>query len=86
MLFRSLWLRLHFRDGESLEGTAPNNLLQNEPSGFTITPPDPTFQNQRVFVPREALTRIEVLGVIGSSLRRPAKPQPDRDKQLQMFE
>ncbi len=81
-----LWLRLCFRDGESLEGIAPNNLLQNEPRGFSVTPPDPTFQNQRVFVPREALSRVEVLGVIGSPLRRPRRPEPEKRSQLEMFE
>jgi len=81
-----LWLRLCFRDGESLEGIAPNNLLQNEPSGFSVTPPDPTFQNQRVFVPREALSRVEVLGVIGSPLRRARKAEPQKRTQLEMFE
>jgi len=81
-----LWLRFCFRDGESLEGIAPNNLLQNEPHGFSVTPPDPTFQNQRVFVPREALSRVEVLGVIGSPLRRVRKPEPDKRTQLEMFD
>jgi hypothetical protein len=80
-----LWVRLKFRDGELLEGIMPNNLL-NEPSGFAIVPPDPTFQNQHIFVPREAVSKVEVLGVIGSPLRRIAKPgPPDADKQLEMF-
>jgi hypothetical protein len=80
-----LWVRLKFRDGETLEGTMPNNLL-NEASGFAIVPPDPTFQNQRMFVPREAVSAVEVLGVIGSPLRRkPAKALPDEDKQIEMF-
>jgi hypothetical protein len=80
-----LWVRLKFRDGEVLEGVMPNNLL-NEPSGFAVVPPDPTFQNQHIFVPREAVTAVEVLGVIGSPLKRRTKVAPDGDKQLQMFE
>lgn len=79
-----LWLRLRFRDGDTLEGMAANNLLGLEPGGFIVVPPDPTFQNQRIFVPREALTGVEVLGVIGSSLRRRTAVRDD-DKQLQMF-
>ena len=80
-----LWVRVKFRDGETLEGVMPNNLL-GEPSGFAIVPPDPTFQNQRIFVPREAVTTVEVLGVIGSPLRRrPGKISPDDGKQIQMF-
>ena len=84
-----LWLRLKFLDGQVIEGIMPNNLLQAEPAGFSIIPPDPTFQNQRIFVPREAVTTVEVLGVIGSSLRKAkAKPavEPDKETQLKMFE
>jgi hypothetical protein len=81
-----LWVRVQFRDGEILEGVMPNNLL-SDPGGVTIVPPDPSFQNQRIFVPREAATAVEVLGVIGSSLRKAAaKKRPtDADDQLEMF-
>jgi len=80
-----LWVRLKFRDGELLEGVMTNNLL-GDPGGFAIVPPDPTFQNQHIFVPREAVTKVEVLGVIGSPLRRRGKPvSADADKQLEMF-
>jgi len=83
-----LWLRLRFRDGDSIEGMAGNNLMQMEASGFSIVPPDPTFQNQRIFVPRAALAEVQVLGVIGSPLRRTkplAKDQKDQG-QLEMFD
>ena len=79
-----LWVRFFFRDGDWIEGLAPNNLLQIEANGFQATPPDPTFQNQRVFVPRAALSSVQVLGVIGSPLRRPAKKVPE--DQMKMFE
>jgi hypothetical protein len=65
-----LWLSLEFRDGEVLEGILPNDLLQLEPFGFTVVPPDSYSNNQRVFVPRAALRSAEVLGVVGSPLRR----------------
>jgi hypothetical protein len=82
-----LWLRLRFRDGDSIEGMAGNNLLQLAASGFSIVPPDPTFQNQRIFVPKTALTEVQVLGVIGSPLRRRvAKPGEQEKGQLEMFE
>jgi len=80
-----LWVRLKFRDGDWLEGIVPNNLLHLESAGFGIVPPDPTFQNQRIWVPRPALSGVEVLGVIGSPLRRRKQEKP-RDGQLQMFE
>lgn len=78
-----LWLRLRFRDGEFLEGVMPNDLLQAE-GGFTVVPPDPSFQNQRIFVPRQALDTVQVLGVIGSPLRR-KKPRAG-EAQLKMFD
>jgi hypothetical protein len=86
-----LWIQLRFRDGDSLEGVIPNNLMQIEPAGYSVVPPDPTFQNQRVFVPKEALESVQVLGVISSPLRRrmkeAAKGTPeDKDKQLEMFD
>jgi hypothetical protein len=83
-----LWVRLMFRDGDSVEGMLANNLMLMEPAGFRVIPPDPTFQNQRIFVPRAALSDAQVLGVIGSPLRRrPAKrPQPEKGEQLEMFD
>ena len=80
-----LWVRLRFRDGDSLEGVLANNLLLVEPPGFNIVPPDPTFQNHRIFVPRAALTDIRVLGVIGIAPRRRG-PKPDTTDQIEMFE
>jgi hypothetical protein len=81
-----IWVRLLFRDGDSIEGMLQNNLMLVDPAGFGIIPPDPTFQNQRIFVPRSALREVQVLGVIGSPLkRRPAKKQPG-EGQLEMFE
>jgi hypothetical protein len=68
-----LWVRLQFRDGEVIEGVMPNNLLQIERYGFSFVPPDSFSNQQRVFVPRESLKAVEVLGVIGSPLKRKAK-------------
>ena len=74
-----LWVRMKFRDQEVMDGVLPNNLLQLEGFGFTVTPPEPYSNNQRVFVPRAALLEVQVLGVVGSPLRarrvRPAVPK-----------
>jgi hypothetical protein len=80
-----LWLRMYFRDGDAMDGILSNNLLQLDPVGFSVVPPDPGFQNQRIFVPRAALARIEVLGVVGSPLRSPRKPKPTAKEQMEMF-
>jgi len=57
-----LWVSLEFRDGEVMEGIMPNNLLHLEPYGFTVIPPDPYSNQQRVFIPRAAVQSVEVLG------------------------
>ncbi|MEQ1887196.1 MAG: hypothetical protein ABL967_19190 [Bryobacteraceae bacterium] len=81
-----LWVRLRFTDGDSVEGLIPNNLMAVEANGFQITPPDPTFQNQRIFVPRAAVTEVQVLGVVGSPLtRKKAKTASPTEGQLEMF-
>ena len=64
-----LWVCLRFRDGAVLEGIIPNNLMQLEPGGFTVIPPDSFGNRQRVWVPRLSLIAVEVLGVVGSPLR-----------------
>jgi hypothetical protein len=81
-----LWVRMQLRDGEVLDGILSNNLLQLAPEGFTVTPPDAYSNNQRLFVPRAALSQFNVLGVVGSPLtRRKGKPAPQQD-QIGLFE
>jgi hypothetical protein len=69
-----LWVRLEYRDGDLTEGILPNNLLHIETYGFTVIPPDAYGNVQRLFVPRTALRSVQVLGVVGSPLKRKAKP------------
>lgn len=78
-----IWIRMRLRDGEVREGMLPNNLLQLEPYGFSFTPPNPASNNLRIFVPREALAEITVLGVVGS---RPRRPEPAPTGQIELFE
>jgi hypothetical protein len=80
-----LWVRLLFKDGEVLEGVLPNNLLQLEPQGFTIVPPDYSYNNQRLFIPRCALSEVQVLGVVGSPLRRPRGKGKVSKDQIDLF-
>lgn len=81
-----LWVRMRFRDGEVMEGVLPNNLLQVEPQGFTVTPPEPHSNTQRMFIPRAALAELQVLGVVGSPLRQPRKPKPVAKEQISLFD
>lgn len=76
-----LWVRMFFRDGEVMDGILPNNLVTWDIAGFTVTPPEPDSNNQRVFVPRSALKSMQVLGVVGSPLRagrKKPKTAPDQ--------
>ena len=79
-----LWIRMRFRDGDAMDGLLTNNLLLLEPYGFSVVPPDPGFQNQRVFIPKAALSGVQVLGVIGSPLRI-RKTKPTAKEQIEMF-
>jgi hypothetical protein len=78
-----LWIRLIFRDQDSLEGVIQNDLLHLDPAGFLIIPPDRT---QRVFIPRAALAGVQVLGVVGSPLRGDKRKKPPAKEQIGLFE
>jgi hypothetical protein len=69
-----LWVRLKFRDEETIEGVVPNDLLSLLDRGVQITPPDLHGTTLRIFIPRTALTEMTVLGVVGIARRKPAAP------------
>lgn len=80
-----VWVRMRLRDGELMDGILPNDLLQLEPFGFTLVPPSPSPNNQKMFVPRAALAEVAVLGVVGSPLR-PHKEKAKAKEQIELFE
>jgi hypothetical protein len=80
-----LWVSLRYRDGEVIEGILPNNLLERYEHGFMIVPPDPAAGQRRIFIPRAALESAEVLGVVGSPLRK-RKAQVAVKEQPRLFE
>lgn len=67
-----LWLRLQFKDGDSIEGHAENNLGLLDPEGFFLTPPDIRGNTQRIWIPRVALQEMEVVAVIGAAKKKAA--------------
>jgi hypothetical protein len=72
-----LWVRLKFRDEDTIEGVVPNDLLSLLDRGVQITPPDLHGATLKIFIPRTALTEMIVLGVVGIARRKPvAPPQP----------
>jgi hypothetical protein len=78
-----LWVRMTFRDGDVLEGVAAADLgllkgLVTD-RGLIVLPPDGRSNTQRVYVPRMALSALEILGVIGkkkASVGSQKEPQP----------
>lgn len=83
-----LWVRLHFRDQEVLDGLLANDLLHLSEHGYLISPPDPSGSHQKAFVPRAALTSMEVLSVNpnrGAHHRRRRAPAPEPGRQPRLF-
>ena len=76
-----VWVRLRFRDGDAMEGVISNNLLLVEPEGFLVQTPD---SGLKCYILREALVEVQVLGVIGSPLKRRGGKAP-AEGQLEMF-
>lgn len=77
-----LWVRMTFRGGDLLEGLAPADLtlLSNmlEDHGLFLTPPDTRSNTQRIFVPRSAMTDLQLIAVITTpSRKKPALPAED---------
>ena len=80
-----LWVEFRFRDGESLQGVLPNNLQLLESQGYTFSAPETAGNAQRVFVPREALEEVLVLGVNGTK-KKPAAARPGDVQQIRLFD
>ncbi len=75
-----IWLRLHFRDGDQLEGMASNDLSLLDSEGLQLTPPDTRSNTQRVFVPRSALEALQVMAVIGVGTHRKPKETATQER------
>ena len=80
-----LWVNLRFRDGALLQGIIPNNLMLLEATGFTVIPPDSYGNRQRVWAPRSSLIAVEVLGVVGSPLKK-RKARASAKEQIGLFD
>jgi len=60
---RGVWVRVHFQDGEIMEGIAPNSLDTYMQTVFSLTPPDPRSNNERVLVSKACLKEMQILGL-----------------------
>jgi hypothetical protein len=80
-----LWVRLRFRDNDSIEGIIANDLLDLLEHGVKITPPDLHGNSLRIFIPRTALSEIKVLGVVGVARRTSIRPAVTAEAQPKLF-
>ncbi len=74
-----LWVRVKYRDEETLEGVVSNDLLALLDRGVNLVPPDPGTNCTRIFIPRTAIVEMTVLGVVGiarRTARKAAEGQP----------
>lgn len=73
-----VWLRMTLADGDELEGLAANDRSLLDGAGLLLTPPDTRSNTQRIYLPRQAIQELEVMGLIGAAKRRPkAEEQPE---------
>jgi hypothetical protein len=75
-----IWVRFFFRDDSVLDGILPHNLVEWPLSGYMLVPPQARANRQRVFVPKQALVRTEIKGVIGGGTPAGSKPPTARDE------
>ncbi|HEY0264937.1 MAG TPA: hypothetical protein VGC07_10485 [Granulicella sp.] len=85
-----LWLRLTLRTGEQLEGLAATDLTLLtsilEDNGLFLTPPDTRSNTQRLFIPRLAITELQLIAVITSpSKKKPVQAEEPASLQETLF-
>jgi hypothetical protein len=81
-----LWVRMRFKDNDTIEALMANELTQTQPEGFTVIPPDTRGNTQRIFVPRTALDSLTVLAVIGGAAGRRKKAAAVPAGQEELFQ
>jgi hypothetical protein len=81
-----LWVRMHFKDHDVVDGLLANDLTQLEAYGYSVLPPDPNSNSQRLFIPRQALFSLQVVAVVGSPQRGGRKPKEPAKEQISLFE
>ena len=72
-------------DGDELEGLAANDRSLVDGAGLLLTPPDMRSNTQRIYVPRQAIQTLEIVGLIGAPLRKRPAVGPKPDDQPELF-
>jgi hypothetical protein len=80
-----IWLRMTLTDGDELEGLATNDRSLIEGAGLLLTPPDTRSNTQRIYVPRQAIQTLEVVGLIGAAARKRAGAERLAPDQPELF-
>lgn len=80
-----LWLRMTLSDGEELEGIAANDRSLVEGAGILLTPPDTRSNTQRIYVPRQAIQKLEVISLIGVGARNRTAASQAGAEQPELF-
>ena len=80
-----LWLRITLSDGDELEGLAANDRSLVDGAGLLLTPPDMRSNTQRIYVPRQAIQTLEVVGLIGTPARKRPAGMPTPEDQPELF-
>jgi hypothetical protein len=80
-----LWLRMTLSDGDELEGIAANDRSLISGAGLLVTPPDTRSNTQRIYLPRQAIQTLEVVGLIGSAGRKRRLEEGRGEGQPELF-
>lgn len=80
-----LWLRMTLTDGDELDGLAANDRSLLEGAGLLLTPPDTRSNTQRIYVPRQAIQTLEVLGLISATGRKRGEVAGRTTEQPELF-
>ena len=80
-----IFIRTRLKDGDTIEGLAPNDVSLVSSDGVFLTPPDLRSNTQRIWIPRSSIDEMEVVAVIGAAKRKvtpPPKPKDERQEEL----
>ncbi len=80
-----LWLRMTLNDGDELEGIAANDKSLVSGAGLLVTPPDTRSNTQRIYIPRQAIQSLEVVGLIGAVGRKRRPEEGRAEGQPELF-
>ena len=85
-----MWLKVEFRDGDLLEGLVHFDVQFMDvfmvDCGFRMVVPEARSNTQSLFVPRSAVTRVEVLGYVGAPGKKKVRTAADGLEQPRLFE